>query len=147
MKLIKNHLRILVCGLSFFVLPFAFAGGGDKKFAKMDTDGDGAISKSEHSAGAQRMFAEMDSSGDGVVTVREMDAMIAKSDDKNRGEMSAKEKLSMADQNSDGRLLATEHAAHAEAMFGKMDTNGDGSLSMQEHKAGLEMKKKHKRDS
>jgi Ca2+-binding EF-hand superfamily protein len=138
---------MLVCGLSFFVLPFAFAGGGDKKFEKMDTNGDGLISQAEHSAGARRMFTEMDTSGDGVVTVREMDAMIAKSGDNHRDDISAKEKLNMADQNSDGRLLATEHAAYAETMFGKMDTNGDGSLSPQEHEAGLEMKKKHKSDS
>lgn len=138
---------MLVCGLSLFVLPFAFAGGGDKKFEKMDTNGDGLISRSEHAAGVQRMFAEMDTSGDGVVTVREMEVKAAKSEDKKRDEMSAKEKLRMADGNSDGRLTAREHANYAETIFGKLDTNGDGSLSMQEHEAGHEMKKKHKRDS
>lgn len=137
---------MLVCGLSLFVLPIAFAGDPNKKLDKMDTDGDGLVSRAEHSAGAQRMFTEMDTNRDGVVTAAEMDAKKdAKRGDKNRDEMSATERIKMIDQNADGNLSSAEHIAGAEQMFDKMDTNGDGSLSKEELAAGHKMKKKDKR--
>ncbi len=143
MKTSKTYSRMLACGLSLFVLPLVLAGGADKKLDKMDTNGDGQVSRAEHTAGAQRMFAELDTNRDGVVTATEMEA---KADKKNRGEMAASEKIKMIDQNADGRLTAAEHAAGSEEMFAKMDTNQDGSLSANELEAGHKMKK-HKRDS
>lgn len=135
--------KVLLGGLSLLLVPAAFAGDAGKKFNKMDTDGDGQVSRAEHAAGAQRMFAELDADRDGAITATEMDV---KKDKKNKDqhEMSASDKIKMSDQNADGRLSAAEHAASAEAMFTKMDTNGDGSLSKDELEAGHKMKmKKH----
>ena len=44
-----------------------------KMFEKMDTDGDGQISKAEHMAGAEERFAKMDTNGDGFVTKEEVE--------------------------------------------------------------------------
>lgn len=131
---------MFIGSLSLFVLPFALANKPDDKFAKMDTDGDGKISRTEHAAGAQRMFAEMDANSDGIVTAAEMDA---KKDARPGDKMSASEKIQMIDQNADGRLTAAEHTAGSETMFGKMDTDGDGSLSKEELKAGHKGMMKH----
>jgi hypothetical protein len=145
MKLTQTHSGILACGLSLFVLPIAFANDPEKKLDKLDTNRDGQISRAEHAAGAQRMFSEMDTSRDGVVTATEMDASIhAKHGDKNRDEMSAREKIRMIDQNSDGRLTAAEHSTGSDQMFDKMDTNKDGPLTKDELEAGHKMKKKDK---
>lgn len=51
---------------------------------KMDTDGDGALTLAEHSAGAQRMFSDMDTNKDGSLTDAEM-----KSAHKGKKKMSA----------------------------------------------------------
>jgi Ca2+-binding EF-hand superfamily protein len=142
MKTNKIRSRMLVCGLSLFVLPIAFANDPDKKLAKMDTNGDGQISRMEHSANAQRMFTSMDTNGDGAVTAAEMNAV---KEEKDGYEMSATEKIKEIDNNGDGNVTAMEHATAADAKFDKMDTNRDGSLSKDELQAGHKMKKKDKR--
>ena len=43
-------------------------------FEKMDTDGDGAISRAEHDAQSAERFKKMDRNGDGKVTKEEMEA-------------------------------------------------------------------------
>jgi Ca2+-binding EF-hand superfamily protein len=146
MKITKTHSRIIACALSLFVLPVAFAKDADKKHAKMDADGDGLVSRAEHTAGVQRMFAEMDTNQDGAVTAVELDAKKDKHGDKRRDEMSATEVISMSDQNADGRLTAAEYTTSADSKFDKMDTNRDGSLSKDELEAGHKAKKS-KRDS
>ena len=56
-------------------------GHGDKKsckirkMKKMDTDGDGAVSKDEFMAHAEKKFAKKDKNGDGVISADEMKAM------------------------------------------------------------------------
>ncbi len=44
-------------------------------FPKMDTNGDGMVSKEEHDAAGTKMFAEADTNGDGNVSMDEMKAM------------------------------------------------------------------------
>jgi len=45
-----------------------------EKIKKIDTDGDGALSASEHDAGSAQMFTKMDADGDGFITAAEMKA-------------------------------------------------------------------------
>ena len=45
---------------------------GERFFAKLDTNGDGAIDASESASKAQHIFARMDDNGDGVVTEDEI---------------------------------------------------------------------------
>lgn len=45
-----------------------------EKIAKMDTNGDGMMSASEHDSGAQAMFAQMDTDGNGSLSRQEMAA-------------------------------------------------------------------------
>lgn len=131
------HSCLYMYGLALTLLPAAWANSPDKKFSKMDTDGDGKISRTEHSAGAQRMFAEMDANSDGIVTATEMESKKDEArGEPGRSEMAASEKIKVIDQNADGQLTAAEHASGSESMFGKMDTNSDGSLSKEELKAG-----------
>jgi len=45
-----------------------------QKIKVIDTDGDGALSAAEHSAGSQKMFAKMDTDKDGSLTAAEIQA-------------------------------------------------------------------------
>ncbi|GGD45155.1 hypothetical protein GCM10007235_16340 [Pseudoxanthomonas indica] len=45
------------------------------KIKKLDTDGDGRLSASEHAAGSDKMFKAGDSNGDGQLTSAEMQAV------------------------------------------------------------------------
>jgi Ca2+-binding EF-hand superfamily protein len=123
----------LACSLAILALP-AFAGGdSDKHFKKMDTDGDGKITRAEHAAGAKLMFSQCDANSDGVVTAAEMDtAMAAQGEKPGKHDKTSAEKIQMIDQNADGRLTVAEHEAGSEKMFAMMDKNADGALSKDE---------------
>ncbi len=161
----KTYARMLVGGLTLFVLPFAVAKDLDETFKMMDADRNGKVTRAEHAAGAQEMFAKMDANRDGSVTAAEMDMKKAGKPDHaakpdhagttgrpdhagttgkpdhaakpDKGhEMAAAAMIKMLDQNGDGSITAAEHATGSDMMFSKMDTDGDGSLSKQECESG-----------
>lgn len=43
-----------------------------EKIAKIDTNGDGALTAEEHAAGSKKMFTKMDADKDGALTAQEM---------------------------------------------------------------------------
>lgn len=134
---------IVACGVALCALPSALAGGdSDQHFKLMDANGDGQISRAEHAAGAKKMFKECDANHDGIVTAAEMDASVAKHGKPAADDKSSAEKIRVIDQNGDGKLTVTEHAAGTETMFDKMDKNGDGFLSKAECDEGMKMMKK-----
>lgn len=134
----------MACSLALCFVPAAFADhDADKHFKKMDTDGDGKITRAEHATGAKKMFTECDANKDGVVTATEMEASLARHGEKpGKDVKTAAEKIREIDQNNDGKLTTAEHEAGAGKMFGKMDTNGDGVLTKAECDEGMKMMKK-----
>jgi Ca2+-binding EF-hand superfamily protein len=145
------HYRTLtaaVCTLALLASPAAFAGQHDdaeKMFKKMDADGDGKVTRTEHAAGAKEMFTKCDANKDGLVTAAEMDAaMDAKSDKSDKHHKGSAEKIKMMDTNGDGQLSLVEHDAGTDKMFAKMDTNSDGTLSKEECADGHKEMKKDK---
>lgn len=119
----------------------AFAAGHDPakdKAAKMDSNGDGQVSASEHEAGAASMFTQMDADHDGYVTAAEMDTARAGKPGTGKA-MSSADKIKKVDSDGDGRLSAAEHAAGSKKMFADTDSNHDGNLS------GTEMQAAHAR--
>jgi Ca2+-binding EF-hand superfamily protein len=134
---------VAACSLALCALPNAFAGkDADHHFKKMDTNGDGKVTRAEHAAGAKQMFTECDVNKDGVVTAAEMDAAMAlKGEKPDKREKTSAEKIRMIDQNGDGQLTVAEHNAGTEQMFAKMDKDGDGALSKEECAEGMKIKK------
>jgi Ca2+-binding EF-hand superfamily protein len=132
----KTSEKIGVALSMAMLLPFA-AMADDKK---MDTNGDGMVSASEHAASAKKMFDAMDANHDGNVTAAEMDAMhqARMKEGKATMSMSSADKIKAKDTNGDGMLSAAENAAGAQRNFDAMDTNHDGNLSAAELKAGHE---------
>jgi Ca2+-binding EF-hand superfamily protein len=147
MNIAKNRLSLIVAwSLALGGLSNAFADNdADKHFKKMDTNGDGKISRAEHATGAKQMFAQCDVNKDGVVTAAEMDAATAiKGEKPNKYDKTSAEKIQMIDQNGDGKLTSTEHEAGSEKIFATMDKNGDGLLSKEECDEGQKAMKKDK---
>ena len=152
----KIYAATLCAGCALSLAAFAGDGGHDK-MSKMDTDGNGQISASEHDAGAKKMFEKMDADHDGQVTATEMDAgheareaaaqdtrsqstgaEASRLDKSEKHGMSSAQKIKKFDTNGDDAISAAEHATGAKEMFGKMDKDGSGSLTAAEMRAGHE---------
>lgn len=120
-----------------------FRAAAEARFAAMDKDGDGFVTREEMAAARAEMrsrfearrgdpaerFAAMDADGDGKVTLDEM--------------KQAAEKR-MAERGKEGGL-SERHAKRTASFFEKADANSDGALTLEEMQA---VKKKHdaKRD-
>jgi len=107
----------------------------------MDTNHDGAVSKSEFLAYEKAQFDAMDTNHDGQVTVAEMDAArMAKLKIKTAVALipSSATIIKSMDLNGDGMVSAEEHAAAAEKDFGTMDANHDSQLTADEMRIGFD---------
>jgi hypothetical protein len=100
----------------------------------LDADTDGSISAAEFEAGAQRRFQRMDGNGDGVVDAGELAALKARMADR-PGAANRPDMLAEMDGDKDGRITQGEALAASKARFAKLDTNGDDALSDAEQAA------------
>ena len=117
--------RVLV--LPFAVLLAVPALAGDK--LKMDTDGNGVVTATEHAASSKTKFDSMDSDKDGNVTAAELTAHHKAS---GKAPMASGDWVKKQDTNGDGMISTSEHVANAEARFAKLDSNSDGNLTQAE---------------
>jgi len=132
---------IIACGLALAALS-AFANDDHDaatKFKRLDTDGDGRISRAEFAAAKQEKFNKLDANNDGVVSADEKAA--ASTGKKHWWSSDKAADKSTMDTNQDHQLSATEEAAAADRTFNRLDTNSDGYLSESEFAAGYPMKK------
>ncbi|MFD1788731.1 EF-hand domain-containing protein [Sphingomonas floccifaciens] len=98
-------------------------GPGDG-LARLDTDGDGRVTRAEFDTGSQARFDRMDTNRDGTIDATEMAALPGGG----RG--------MRADTNGDGKLTRAESDAMSKERFDRMDVNGDGVLDAAELQAG-----------
>jgi Ca2+-binding EF-hand superfamily protein len=118
---------LLVCSLSAVAQPppQQMDRGGSQLLARLDTDHDGFVSKTEF-GGPDSMFDKLDTNHDGKLSadelrgVRERDIMFAK-----------------ADANNDGKVSLEEFLKYQQQMFTELDKDKNGSLSSDEFAAGL----------
>ncbi|AMO71831.1 hypothetical protein AZE99_08190 [Sphingorhabdus sp. M41] len=110
----------------------AVAAPGDRGM-RADTNADGAISRAELTASLNTRFAKMDVNGDGQLSKEDREARRADRSAK-RGERFAK-----ADTNGDGELTQAEMEAARSARraerFARADKDGNGKLSQEEAQA------------
>lgn len=126
---------LLLASMSVYAAPGEgpMTGKWSKHMARLDANGDGAVSAEEMAQHRQKMFAEIDSDGDGFITTEENEAFKEKMR-KQRG------LFARADSDGDGRVSAAEFSAQADKMVSRMDRNGDGSIGPEE------MRPRHLRD-
>ena len=115
--------------------------GGEKMLARIDTNGDGLISKAENRAAIEARFARMDANGDGTIGADERGKGMGKwkrggrgaSAEGGPGPMRAGMGHGMkADANGDGVITRAEFDAQNAARFAAMDTNKDGKIDQSE---------------
>lgn len=99
---------------------------GANLFAKADADKSGDVSNSEFRASAQSRFAAMDKNDDGFITKEEMEAAHAEMG--TRFEKRRTERLAAVDADGDGKVSEAEYMAQSDKMFEKLDYNGDGKI-------------------
>lgn len=105
------------------------------RFASMDTDNDGVITRSEWRGDAQT-FREQDANADGVLSggeVRPTTDQEGVQPDRNRREQMAA-RFERFDRNRDGRLLREEFPGN-DAAFNRMDTDRDFMVTYDEFTA------------
>ncbi len=108
----------------------------DRILARVDSDGDGALSAAEGKAMAERMFERRDADGDAVLTREEF--MAAKggkrlsADRRDKLEAFRAQRFASMDKNGDGRVSAEEYFAAAQGRFRAADADNDGRVTREE---------------
>lgn len=108
---------------------------------RADTNGDGAVTRTEFAAMRERLFAKLDRNHDGYLTA----------DDQSQRRLRRRgsgEKLQQAmqglDRDGDGRVSRDEFVNGPTLMFDRADTDGDGTISPAELDAfAAKVKERH----
>ncbi len=141
----------LTCLLAALLIPAISHAEAKEGKQRIDTDGDGKISRAEAEAsqrpGLIKQFDKMDADGDGFITKEERQAFRGKAGEKMK---EGKAKIKDADTDGNGKLSRDEAAAAGmDKMvenFDKIDTNGDGEISREEMKAARELLREKRKD-
>lgn len=119
---------LLAGATAALVAAVAMAAPGGDRFAKLDADGNGSVTRAEIDARTAERFVRLDGDRDGFVTKTEMtthhEAMKAK-----RAERAAK-------RSGDHAKHRAEHAGKRGDHFARRDVDNDGRLSLAEFQAG-----------
>jgi Ca2+-binding EF-hand superfamily protein len=105
---------------------------GKRILQRVDTNGDGAVSKDEMLAARERLFTKLDRNDDGVIDEKEIEG--ARDTIMDRAD-AAQARLGIRwrrmDKNGDGKV-SEEEFRNRMPLFDLVDRNGDGSLSADE---------------
>ena len=102
---------------------------GGNMLTMSDTDGDGAVTKSEFLADVDARFARLDANKDGK---------ISKDERPGNGDGRGARMMSRIDTNDDGAISLDEQHAQASRRFDRLDTNADGKIDKAEGDAARE---------
>ncbi|HLV21420.1 MAG TPA: hypothetical protein VKZ49_11070, partial [Polyangiaceae bacterium] len=104
-------------------------------FAKLDKNGDGAISKAEAGKMPDKFFTRLDANRDGKITKQEFTSPPGKGPGK-----FLQKKLQRADTDGNGSLSRAELTQVTDRLFAKLDRNSNGSIERGELWAGKHRK-------
>jgi Ca2+-binding EF-hand superfamily protein len=107
-------------------------------FERMDTNGDGKVTREEADETGKRLFEKFDRNADGAVTRDEADAGA-----KALRQEELVVRFKKLDQDGDGKLSGTESQLPPQ-FFQKLDTNNDRALSLEEFQARPDRRAEHR---
>ncbi|HEV7289291.1 hypothetical protein [Sphingomonas sp.] len=120
-------------------------GMGERMMARVDTNGDGMISKAENRAMVEARFARMDADKDDMAEAGEGRKGWGKRGEGRggkakgmRGGRGGGAGMMMADTNKDGAISKAEFDAQSAQRFAKLDINSDGKIDATEMQAQRE---------
>ena len=96
----------------------------------------GPVTRDQFIAMAKQRFADMDANGDGVVTKADVTAQIAKRMGNEPPAPMVDRMFARLDTNGDGKATAAEVEAAAVARFTELDTDKNGTVTPEEQAAG-----------
>lgn len=118
---------------------------GGRMLARIDTNGDGVISREENRAGAEAAFARMDTNGNGTIDADERRGPQARAGQREQGKKMGRHggggarqggiAAMMGDSNRDGTITRAEYDSQSAERFAMLDTNKDGQIDPAEIKA------------
>ncbi len=118
--------------------------GGGQALARIDTNGDGFISREENRAGAEAAFARMDTNGNGTIDADERRGPQARAGQREQGKKMGRHgggarqggiAAMMGDSNRDGTITRAEYDSQSAERFAMFDANKDGRIDPTEIKA------------
>lgn len=120
----------------------------EKRFDRLDKDGDGVLGADELARLNKRKFKRLDADKDGYVTADELaDFKRARREKKGREvtgrdikrfEKQSRRGVKRLDKNGDGKISRGEFVDHPHRILKRGDENGDGVVSKQEYFAYLD---------
>lgn len=99
---------------------------------RLDTAGNGYVTQSEFVAAAQKRFARLDRNGDGKLTPDELDSGRRGQTASGKRAQFAQHRFDPLDANHDGIVTADEFVADAVAKFKELDVAGNGRVTAEE---------------
>lgn len=115
--------------------------GKGQMIEKLDTDGDGQITKAEVEALKAEKFAEADANGDGGLSLDELEAF-HEAERERRMEARRQRHFERADENGDGVISMDEFDNRRGGMFERVDADGDDIITEEEIEAMKEKRGK-----
>lgn len=101
-------------------------------FSKVDSNGDGQVTRVEAHAKVTQLFSEADKNKDNVITREEAQAhREARMKDQANPEKHIEARFAREDTNKNGKIERSESRL-PEVIFNKIDKNGDGAITKQE---------------
>lgn len=128
----------LLCVLSLSVSAIAVGHAQDTptpaaaRFDQLDRNHDGRVSADEYDGKA--VFAALDANQNYRLSLDEVQTVLGADRD---GQLSAADRLRVADLNGDGALSQTEVSRFAEMRFQRLDSNHDDQLTLAEFQSGF----------
>ena len=129
---VSTLLIVLAAGIPLLCAAQSLPKAADSRFEALDVNGDGVLSKYEYDSDAA--FAAMDDDHNNRISAEELQALLGPQED---GALSAADRISVADGNSDGELTDEELRRGLQFRFNWLDKNKDGNVDLPELKSGF----------